>query len=117
MRARSTTCRKRAEVSTRPLDELRTPRLILTRFRAGDLDDLDRMHCDTQVMATLGGTRSRKETARFLDELMAHWEEHRFGLWVARDPVTGEFAGRGGLRCVIVDGAHEVEVAYAVMPG
>jgi len=100
----------------RTLDQCRTARLHLTRLRTTDLDDLARLHADSQVMATLGGLRSIAETAHFLAEQLAHWEEHGFGLWVARDPVTGRFAGRGGLRHVIVGDRPEVEVAYALMP-
>ena len=98
------------------LDECRTARLRLTRLRVTDLDDLTRMHGDPHVMATLGGLRSAEETARFLAEQLTHWDEHGFGFWVIRDPTTGRFAGRGGLRHLLVSDRPEVEVAYALMP-
>jgi ribosomal-protein-alanine N-acetyltransferase len=97
------------------LDEIRTPRLLLTRMRAEDLDDLVRMYLDPQVMATLGGVRSEAQTAQYLDRQLAHWQEHGFGWWAAREPSTGRFIGRGGLRHSMVDGRDEVEVGYGLL--
>jgi ribosomal-protein-alanine N-acetyltransferase len=74
------------------------------------------MHGDAQVMRTLGGVRTDAQTAAVLALLAAHWEAHGFGYWMARDTATGAFVGRGGLRHVIVGGAPEVEVGYALMP-
>ncbi len=95
-----------------PLDEIRTPRLLLTRMRADDFEDLARMYRDLQVMATLGGVRSAAQTAHYLEKQLAHWEQHGFGWWAARQPLTGRFIGRGGLRIETVDGRAEVEVGY-----
>jgi RimJ/RimL family protein N-acetyltransferase len=102
-------------MNTDRLDELRTRRLLLTRLRACDVDDLGRMHTDARVMATLGGVRSAEATQQFLERNLAHWDEHGFGLWVARAATTGRFAGRGGLRHVAIAGADEVELSYAFM--
>lgn len=103
-------------MSATPIDRLSTRRLVLERLQAGDLDDLARMHADPQLMATLGGLRSRAESETLLRALLAHWDEHGFGIWALRDLATGRFAGRGGLRRVAVGGAEEVEVAYALLP-
>ncbi len=97
-------------------DELRTPRLLLTRMHADDLDDLVRMYRDPHVMATLGGVRSAAQTAQYLDQQLAHWEQHGFGYWTARDPLSGQFAGRGGVRYATVEGRLEVEVGYGLLP-
>ncbi|MFN8641263.1 MAG: GNAT family N-acetyltransferase [Candidatus Binatia bacterium] len=98
------------------LERRRTARLLLTRIGAGDLADLCRMHRDPDVMATLGGRRSDEVSADILAQLMAHWAEQGFGYWMARDPDSGAFVGRGGLRRVVVGGSDEVEVGYALMP-
>ncbi|HEY7428693.1 MAG TPA: GNAT family N-acetyltransferase [Gemmataceae bacterium] len=95
-----------------PVDEIQTPRLLLRRMRAEDLDDLTRMHLDSRVMATMGGVRSPAETKEWLDRQMNHWEQHGFGLWLAHDRPTGQFAGRGGLHHVEMDGRDEIEVGY-----
>src|SRR5437762_126203 len=98
------------------LAELRTSRLLLLRPRADDFDGLDRMHRDPQVMATLGGIRTPEQTRQFINGLLAHWEQHGFGLWMARDAATSRFVGRGGLRHTVVEGKPDVEVAYGLMP-
>lgn len=98
------------------LARLRTARLVLTRVGRPDLADLCRMHRDPEVMATLGGVRSDEVSADILEQLMAHWEAHGFGYWMAHDSESGDFAGRGGLRRVVVGGEEEVEVGYALMP-
>jgi len=96
--------------------ERQTARLRLTRIRAEHFDTLHTLHTNEAVMATLGGVRSRAETQRVLDMLVAHWDEHGFGYWMAYDLASGRFAGRGGLRWVSIEGRDEVEVGYAVMP-
>jgi RimJ/RimL family protein N-acetyltransferase len=42
---------------------------------------------------------------------MAHWDQYGFGLWVLKTH-AGKFAGRAGIRHVVVDDIDEVEVAY-----
>ncbi|MBX3026894.1 GNAT family N-acetyltransferase [bacterium] len=98
------------------LGRLHTARLLLTRIAAADLDELRRMHRDPVVMATLGGVRSDEVSADILTQLMAHWDAHGFGYWMAHERATGAFVGRGGLRRVVVGGGDEVEVGYALMP-
>lgn len=97
------------------LEERRTARLHLRRLRAEDFDDLDRMHQDTRVMATLGGIRTEEQTRDLLTRLLANWDVDGFGYWVGHDISTGRFVARGGLRAVEVGGRKEVEVGYAVM--
>lgn len=94
------------------MDRLQTPRLLLCRMTADDLDDLTRMHLDPRVMATLGGIRSPEETREWLAPKLEHWRQHGFGLWLVRERETGEFAGRGGLQHVEIDGRDEIEVGY-----
>jgi RimJ/RimL family protein N-acetyltransferase len=42
---------------------------------------------------------------------MAHWDQHGFGLRALRTR-DGAFAGRAGIRHIVVDGTVEVEIAY-----
>src|SRR5579875_2781358 len=95
--------------------EVRTPRLLLRRMTEEDLDDLTRMHLDPRVMATLGGVRSPEETRNWLAQKMEHWRQHGFGLWLARELQTGQFAGRGGLQYVEIDGRDEIEAGYCFL--
>lgn len=99
-----------------PLARLETARLVLTRITGADFDDLHSLHGNAQVMATLGGLRTRQETQQVLDALSGHWDDHGFGYWIARDRASGRFAGRGGLRRVELEGRPEVEIGYAFMP-
>jgi RimJ/RimL family protein N-acetyltransferase len=98
------------------IDLVRTERLVLTRIGDADFADLCRMHRDARVMRTLGGVRSDAVSADVLRQLVAHWDAHRFGYWMARAATSGTCVGRGGLRHVIVGGWPEVEIGYALMP-
>lgn len=67
-------------------------------------------------MATLGGVRTTDETRGYLRRNLDHWDEHGFGLWMFHETDSGSFVGRAGLRHVDIDGADEIELAYAVVP-
>jgi ribosomal-protein-alanine N-acetyltransferase len=97
------------------LPDRQTERLVLTRPQPSDLADLVRMYSDARVMATLNGVVNAEETERRLGLLLAGWEQHGYSLWIARDRATGEFVGRGGLRCIELEDKLEVEVGYALM--
>jgi RimJ/RimL family protein N-acetyltransferase len=96
-------------------DSFRTGSLAAERLRPSHVDDLCRMHRDAAVMAGMGGTRTDEETKRFLETNLEHWDRYGHGLWVFRIGEKGDFAGRGGLRHVDVEGTDEVEIAYALM--
>ena len=97
------------------LDELRTEQLLLERPDERDRAEMRAMHADTEVMATLGGIRTGRESDAIFDRLVAHWGAHDFGYWMVRDPDSGRFAGRGGLRQLAVEGEPVVEVGYGLM--
>ncbi len=97
------------------LDRVETARLLLLRPEESDREVLREMHRDDRVMATLGGTRSDAESDVLLDVFRAHWAAHHFGYWIVRDPASGRFVGRGGLRLLVVDGTPEIEVGYGLM--
>ncbi len=95
---------------------LETPRLRLRRLWQDDLPDWRGMHRDPRVMATLGGVWSDERSAAALDRMLADWAERGVGWWRIELRETGDFAGRGGLRYVEVEGTEEVEVGYALRP-
>nr|WP_296071523.1 GNAT family N-acetyltransferase [uncultured Actinoplanes sp.] len=76
-----------------------TDRLVLRRWRAGDLDALAALNADPEVMRYIldGRTRTRQESAEALDRMIRHWDEHGFGLFAVELKETGEFAGWAGL--------------------
>lgn len=98
------------------LCEFTTERMRLSRPRQADVPDYRRMFTDPRVMATLGGLRDEPDLQALIDRLFAHWVTHGFGLWIARDRVSGEFLGRGGLRVMMIGGRPEIELGYGFVP-
>jgi len=97
------------------IETLTTERLTAERFRPDHYDLLCRLHRDPVVMATLGGVRSDETTRQNLQDYIAHWETHGFGLWLLRDRASGEFAGRAGLKGIEIGGHWEIEVGYTFL--
>ena len=93
------------------LRRLRAERLVEAHFPV-----LRRMDGDERIMALAGGVRTEAETTAYLERNLAHWTEHGFGFWILRDPSTGEFMGRAGLRHLSVEGVDEIELGYALVP-
>ena len=91
-------------------------RLLAERLTESHRPELCRMHRDARVMAMIGGVRSEAETDAYLERNLAHWTEHGFGIWMLRDPATGQVMGRAGLRHLEVRGVAEVEIAFALLP-
>jgi RimJ/RimL family protein N-acetyltransferase len=91
-------------------------RLLAERLTEAHLPDLRRMDADDRIMAMLGGVRSEAETAAYLERNLVHWAEHGFGIWILRDPASGQVVGRAGLRHLTVEGATEVQLVYALLP-
>lgn len=97
------------------------PRSIETRRLRGlplaesDFADLRALHRDEQVMASFGEISAEQddETREWLEEKLAHWQEHGFGVWVFRDP-EGALVGRCGIHHCVVVGRAEVELGYIV---
>jgi RimJ/RimL family protein N-acetyltransferase len=88
----------------------------LTRIGQDDFDDMLGMYREAHVARALGGTPPDGEIAALVEKLAQQWDAHGFGWWTVRDPGTGRFMGRGGLRQVKIDDASEVEVGYALLP-
>ena len=93
------------------MERFSTSRLTAERLDESHLDDLVALHLDPDVSRYLGGVRSAEATKAYLAVNLAHWDRHGFGLWVLRTQ-TGEFAGRAGIRHLVIDDTAEVEVAY-----
>lgn len=92
-----------------------TKRLYLypmtTKFRV----ELDQLHADHDVMASVGGSYSSEASFEKVQESEAHWEKYGFGLWCWFDKLNNDFIGRGGLRWQQLDnGQNIVEIAYMV---
>lgn len=93
------------------MDCFSTQRLIAEKLREDHLADLVALHLDPEVSRYLGGVRLAEVTKAYLATNMAHWDQHGFGLWALRTS-DGAFAGRAGIRHILVDGIDEIEIAY-----
>ena len=92
---------------------LRTPRLLLRAFAAGDWDDMAAMHADIAVMEWLGGaTRTRHEVWALMERHVGQWGLLGYGMFAVE--VDGRFAGRVGL----LHPAEwpEAELAWGLIP-
>ncbi|CUT14064.1 Acetyltransferase GNAT family [Bradyrhizobium sp.] len=94
------------------MDHFSTENLTAERLNDNHLADLVALHLDAEVSRYLGGVRPAERTKTYLDTNMAHWDQHGFGLWVLRTK-CGAFAGRAGIRHILVDDIDEIEIAYA----
>ncbi|SFI28143.1 GNAT family N-acetyltransferase [Bradyrhizobium sp. cf659] len=93
------------------MEHFTTASLTAERLREHHHADLVALHLDPEVSRYLGGVRSAETTKTYLAVNMAHWDQHGFGLWVLRTR-DGQFAGRAGIRHILVDGIDEIEIAY-----
>lgn len=94
------------------MDHFSTTSLTAERLNESHLADLVALHLDPEVSRYLGGVRAPEVTTTYLATNMAHWDQHGFGLWVLRTK-DGTFAGRAGIRHILVDDIDEIEIAYA----
>ncbi|RZU37754.1 RimJ/RimL family protein N-acetyltransferase [Streptomyces sp. BK022] len=78
---------------------LRTPRLILRRWREEDVAPMAAVHADPVVMRWIrdGGTRDEEQTRRGIRAWESEWESEGFGLFAVEIRSTGELAGFTGL--------------------
>jgi ribosomal-protein-alanine N-acetyltransferase len=78
--------------------ELRSERLVLRRWRDGDLDPFAAMNADPVVMQHFfHGVRTRRETADFMTRIEQEFERRGFGLWAVEAPGVAPFIGFVGL--------------------
>ena len=97
-------------------EKFRTPRLLLTRIAREDLEDMLGLHREPQLAPMLGGEPREGTIATLVESLAGQWERHGFGWWTIREPASGRFIGRGGLRRASVDAVPEVELGCALLP-
>lgn len=94
------------------MNHFTTDRLTAERLREDHLADLVALHRDADVSRYLGGVRTPEVTKAYVATNIDHWNQHGFGLWALRTK-DGSFAGRAGLRHILVDDVDEIEIFYA----
>jgi len=80
-----------------PPHELRTERLLLRRFRPGDLAPFAELNADPEVMRHFERPLARAESDALAARIDEHFEEHGFGLFAVELLGDGAFAGFVGL--------------------
>lgn len=92
-----------------------TPRTILRKLRAEDLDELCRLYADSDIRRFFPeGVLTREQTKEELDWYVnGGWPAHpELGLWATIHRQTNRFIGRCGLIPWTIDNRLEVELAY-----
>jgi [ribosomal protein S5]-alanine N-acetyltransferase len=106
-------------VSAVPRERVQTARLVLERLRLDHASELSALLLDDRVAETLfpsGEPPTEGEIERSMRAKVEHWDLHGFGLWMARDRITGAMVGRGGLQHTFVGGCNEIEAGWAIVP-
>ena len=80
-----------------PIEQIRTPRVLLRGWRSEDLDPFAEMSADPEVMRHFPATLTRAECAAMIDRIGRHFAERGFGLWAAELPGVAPFIGFVGL--------------------
>ncbi len=97
---------------------LLTSRLRLRTWRAEDRDPFAALNADPEVMRYFPEPLDRARSDAMVDRLVAHHDEHGWGLWALEVLDTGRFAGFVGLNPVpesiraMTTGAPTTEVGW-----
>jgi len=86
-----------------------TPRLILRPLAMEDLESFIMLYDDPEVMRFLGKTTPEQIQSK-LQERIAFFEQHRYGMYAVIDRREKEFVGRCGLEPL--EGTDLLEIAF-----
>jgi RimJ/RimL family protein N-acetyltransferase len=79
------------------VDDIKTARLRLRRWRADDRPRFARLNADPRVMEHFPSVLTTEASDALADLIDLHFERHGFGLWAVEIPGTALFAGFIGL--------------------
>ena len=77
--------------------QLRTPRLLLRRWREDDRPAFAALNADREVMEHFARALDRDQSDTLVDRIEAHLTTHGFGLWALEIPGHAAFIGFVGL--------------------
>lgn len=77
--------------------ELRTERLLLRQWKAGDIDAYVRFFDDEEKSRYFGGRKNSDDAWRHMALMIGHWQLKGFGYWAVEELDTGAFVGCVGL--------------------
>jgi RimJ/RimL family protein N-acetyltransferase len=103
---------------TRPGPELETARLVLRRWREGDLAPMAALNADPEVMEHFPASMSRAEVVLLIARLEAGFERDGYGFWAIELREQGTLAGFVGISPVPDDIplAPAVEIGWRLAP-
>jgi RimJ/RimL family protein N-acetyltransferase len=78
---------------------LRTPRLVLRRWRDADVEPMTAINADPEVMRWIGAgaTRDLEQTRSGIEAIEREWNASGYGLFAIEVAATGELAGFAGM--------------------
>jgi RimJ/RimL family protein N-acetyltransferase len=79
------------------IDELRTPRLVLRRWRDADRAPFAELNTDAEVMEFIGAPLTREQSDQWIDRIEESFASRRFGLWALEVHGGPPFVGFVGL--------------------
>src|SRR5215472_4450879 len=95
-------------------DEVRTDRLLMRRWREGDLAPFAALNGDPETLVFFPETLDRAASDAFVERIEARFEQQGYGLWALELTADGEFIGYTGLNPMPdgVPGAGGMEVGW-----
>ncbi|MFT3882847.1 MAG: GNAT family N-acetyltransferase [Gemmatales bacterium] len=98
--------------------DLRTPRLLLRRWRLEDRVPFAQINANPRVMEYFPSTLSREESDDRVDRIEAHFAKHGYGFWAVELVGVAPFVGFVGLAVPRIE-AHFtpcVEIGWRLAP-
>jgi len=95
-------------------DEVRTDRLLMRRWREGDLAPFAALNGDPETLVFFPETLDRAASDAFVERIEARFEQQGYGLWALELAATGDFIGYTGLNPLPdgVPGAGGMEIGW-----
>ena len=93
---------------------LTTPRLSLRPFTLADAGPFHQILCGRDVLRYFprSDPPPRERVEKWLNRVLAHWQEHGYGLWAVESRASGELLGRSGLQWLPETGEIEVDFLF-----
>lgn len=91
-----------------------TPRLILRPFAPEDAGPFHQILCGNDVLRYFprSDPPPHERVENWIQQVLAHWQAHGYGLWAVVSRTSGELLGRSGLQWLPETGEIEVDFLF-----